>query len=229
MSVAEARRRFEPNDRAEQLLRLCERLGAAPAENLERLAEVEAAQAKAVAELEVAASGPKASARLVTILPVVVLLGAQLLGMKVLNQLNPLCIASIAVGALLLYGGRKWSNRIIARAQPRADDPGAPLDAFSAAMGSGLPLNRAIAEVAELFGEQPSLTRIVDTAAETGLAIARLARVEADNVRLAWRVASEKRVQEAGVRLMWPLGLAVLPAFVLIAVVPLAASMLRGN
>jgi tight adherence protein B len=229
MSVAEARKRFAPNDRAEQLLRLCERLGAAPAENLERLAEVEAAQAKAVSELEVAASGPRASARLVTILPLVVLLGAQLLGMKVLNQLNPLCIASIAIGALLLYGGRQWSYRILKRAQPVEVDPGAPLDAFSAAMGSGLPLNQAISEVVELFGEQPSLKSIAEAAAETGLAVARLARVEADKLRLAWRVESEKKVHEAGVRLMWPLGLAVLPAFVLIAVVPLAASMLRGN
>lgn len=229
MSVGEARKRFSPNERAEQLLQLCERLGAAPAENLERLAEVEAAQAKAVSELEVAASGPRASARLVTILPVLVLLGAQMLGMKVLNQLNPLCVASIAIGATLLYLGRRWSIRILKRAQPIDVDPGAPLDAFSAAMAAGLSLNQALADVVERFGEQSVLHELVATATETGLAVARLARVEADRARLNWRVESEKKVHEAGVRLMWPLGLAVLPAFVLIAVVPLAASMLRGN
>ena len=56
-----------------------------------------------------------------------------------------------------------------------------------------------------------------------------LARAEADRIRLNWRVSSEKKIQQAGIRLMWPLGVAVLPAFVLIAVLPLAVSMLRGN
>jgi hypothetical protein len=42
-------------------------------------------------------------------------------------------------------------------------------------------------------------------------------------------VSSEKKIQQAGIRLMWPLGVAVLPAFVLIAIVPLAVSMLRGT
>jgi tight adherence protein B len=96
-------------------------------------------------------------------------------------------------------------------------------------MGAGLSLNQALADVVERFGEQSVLHELVATATETGLAVARLARVEADRARLNWRVESEKKVHEAGVRLMWPLGLAVLPAFVLIAVVPLAASMLRGN
>lgn len=229
MSVSEAKRRFEPNQSALQTLHLCEKLGSAPAESLERLAEVEAEQAKALASLQVAASGPAASARLVTLLPALVLIGAQLLGMRVLNSLNVLTIGSIVVGSSLLYAGRRWSNRILAKAAPSSNDPGAALDAFASAMSSGLPQSVASKEVEEIFGRQPQIESLIATSAETGLAVSRLARAEAERARLAWRVSSDKAIQEAAVRLMWPLGLAVLPAFVLIAVVPLAVAMLRGN
>jgi tight adherence protein B len=229
MSIADAKRRYQPNEFALRLLALCERLGSAPAENLERLAQVEVAQAKAVAELEVAASGPRASARLVTLLPAVVLLGAQLLGMRVLNSVNIFTSGSILVGTLLLVGGRSWSSRILERAKPKTDDPGAALDAFAAAMNAGLPQRVAAEEVESLFGPQLQVAQLISTSAETGLAVSKLALAEADRLRLTWRIESERRIHEAGVRLLWPLGLAVLPAFVLIAVVPLAAAMLRGN
>jgi tight adherence protein B len=229
MSIADAKRRYQPNEFALRSLALCERLGSAPAENLERLAQVEVAQAKAVAELEVAASGPRASARLVTLLPAVVLLGAQLLGMRVLNSVNIFTSGSILLGALLLVGGRSWSSRILERAKPKTDDPGAALDAFAAAMNAGLPQRVAAEEVESLFGPQLQVAQLISTSAETGLAVSKLALAEADRQRLTWRIESERRIHEAGVRLMWPLGLAVLPAFVLIAVVPLAAAMLRGN
>ena len=229
MPLPEAKRRYQPTGSALIALELCERLGAAPAESLERLAEVETELTQAQAELEVAASGPRASAKLVTLLPVVVLLGAQLLGMRVFNSLNPLAAASIILGALLLFAGRRWSSRILAKAQPDAQDPGAALDAFAAAMNAGLPQSAAIAEVEQRYGQQQKLLAITTDAAQTGMAVARLARAEADRARLQWRVVSEQRIHEAGVRLMWPLGMAVLPAFVLIAVVPLAVAMLRGN
>lgn len=229
MSVAEAKRRFEPNPAALQSLTLCEQLGSAPAENLERLAQVEADRAKTIAALEVAASGPRASARLVTVLPVLVLAGAQLLGMRVLNGLNVLTISSIAVGLALLLLGRRWSNRILKAAQPENQDPGAALDAFASAMSAGLAPTIATREVEKLFGEQTAIARLLATSAETGMAISKLARAEADRARLHWSTSSEKKIHEAGVRLMWPLGIAVLPAFALIAVVPLAVSMLRGN
>jgi tight adherence protein B len=229
MSVTDVKRHFEPNQSTLRALTLCEQLGSAPAENLERLAEVEAEQAKALAALEVAASGPRASARLVTVLPILVLLGAQLLGMRVLNSLNAVTAASIVLGALLLMLGRRWSRWILAAAQPEVHDPGAALDAFASAMSAGLAPTVAIREVEKFFGHQPELAALLETSADTGLALSRLARAEADRIRLNWRVSSEKKIQQAGIRLMWPLGVAVLPAFVLIAVVPLAVSMLRGT
>ena len=229
MSVSDVKRRFVPNSAALQALALCEKLGSAPAENLERLAHVEAEQAKAVAALDVAASGPRASARLVSFLPIVVLLGGQLLGMRVLNSLNPLTFGSIAIGLLLLVTGRRWSNRILAKAQPTIHDPGAGLDAFASAMTAGLPQSVAIKEDETTFGAQPAIQALLETSGETGLAVSNLARAEADRLRLRWRATSEKRIHEAGIRLMWPLGLAVLPAFVLIAVLPLAGAMLNGN
>lgn len=229
MPLSEVKRRYQPRGQALATIVFCERLGSAPAESLERLAEVEVAQARAVAELEVAASGPRASAKLVTMLPILVLLGAQILGMRVLNALNVLTLGSIGLGALLLVAGRRWSSKILAQAQPTVGDPGAALDAFASAMNAGLAQSLAIKEVEDSFGPQPEISSLLREAAETGLAVSRLAKAQADRLRLDWRVKSEKRIHEAGIRLMWPLGLAVLPAFVLVAVVPLAVAMLRGN
>ena len=229
MPLSEVKRRYQPRGQALATIVFCERLGSAPAESLERLAEVEVAQARAIAELEVAASGPRASAKLVTMLPILVLLGAQVLGMRVLNALNVLTLGSIGLGALLLVAGRRWSSKILTKAQPSAGDPGAALDAFASAMNAGLAQSLAIKEVEDSFGSQPEISRLLREAAETGLAVSRLANAQADRLRLDWRVKSEKRIHEAGIRLMWPLGLAVLPAFVLVAVVPLAVAMLRGN
>jgi tight adherence protein B len=96
-------------------------------------------------------------------------------------------------------------------------------------MSAGLAPTVAIREVEKVFGHQNELAALLATSADTGLAISRLARAEADRIRLNWRVSSEKKIQQASIRLMWPLGVAVLPAFVLIAVLPLAVSMLRGN
>ncbi len=87
----------------------------------------------------------------------------------------------------------------------------------------------ALTEAENSFGHQPKAEQLIEEAAQTGLAIARLAQSEADRVRLRWRIEAEKAIQVASVRLMWPLGLAVLPAFVLICVIPLASALLRNN
>ena len=229
MTLPETLSRYEPSDSASQLLTLCAKPGASPADALDRLAAVEATHAKASAELLLAAGGPRASAKLVTLLPVIVLLGAQLVGLRVFNEAQPITLVSISLGAALLMAGRAWSKAIVAKAEPNLEDPAAGLDAFALALASGLPPRMALTEAENSFGHQPKAEQLIEEAAQTGLAIARLAQSEADRVRLRWRIEAEEAIQVASVRLMWPLGLAVLPAFVLICVIPLASALLRNN
>lgn len=229
MTLTDLLRRYEPNESASALLGLCAKVGGSPAEALDRLSAVEAAHARATAELQVAANGPKASARLVTLLPVLVLVAAQLLGLKVFNELQPVTLGSIGLGAALLFAGRTWSNAVISRAEPNFEDPGAGLDAFAVALAGGLPPKQALGEVEGIFGNQPSARALIAEASANGLAIAQLASAEAQRVRLRWRIEAEKVIQTASVRLMWPLGLLVLPAFVLICIVPLAVALIRSS
>lgn len=229
MTPSDVRKRFEPSPLTSKTLELCQAVGAPPVLALERLAEVETSWQVASAELELAASGPKSSAKLVTLLPLVVLFGAQLLGLKVFNSPSPFLLGSLGFGAALLYLGWLWSKRILDKAQVRQSDPGAALDALSVALAAGLPTAQAYKEVESRFGPVPALQELNQLSSQTGLALAKLVFAEADRLRLQARVSAQKLIRQAGVKLMWPLGLLVLPSFVLLAVIPLSLAMLRAN
>lgn len=229
LSLETVRQRHAVSPQLEKSLNLCERFGSPPARVLDRLAEVAVARERSSAELELAQAGPASSAKLVIVLPLVVVGLAQLAGLRVLNSPSPLTLASMALGGVLLFAGRVWSRRIVTRAAPNDQDPGVALDAFAAGMQGGLSTDLVRAAIAETYGRTQAIDELIETASRDGLAIADLALAEADRLRLEKRVADESRIRRAGVQLMWPLGLAVLPAFVLLAVIPLAAAMLQGN
>jgi tight adherence protein B len=229
MSPSEVRKRFEPSPLASKTLELCQSVGAPPVLALERVAEVETSWEVASAELELAASGPKSSAKLVTLLPLVVLLGAQFLGLRVFNSPGPFLLGSLGLGLALLYGGWLWSKRILEKAAVSKSDPGAALDALSATLAAGLPTAQAYREVEARFGQVPTLPELNHLSSQTGLALSKLVLAEADRLRLEVRVSAHKHIRQAGVKLMWPLGLLVLPSFVLLAVIPLSLAMLRAN
>ncbi len=79
---------------------------------------------------------------------------------------------------------------------------------------------REVAEIAELS----AFARARARSAETGAPLAALLRRVADEARAAQRSRVETRVRTASVRLTAPLGAALLPAFVLLGVVPVVAS-----
>ena len=91
------------------------------------------------------------------------------------------------------------------------------------AMRLGAETTRAWSEVASqpaLAGFVRAIVRAVDSGAPLADVLPRLA----DRARAARRAAAEARVRAAGVRLTAPLGLAFLPAFGLLGVVPVVAA-----
>lgn len=217
-------------DRSTQTaLELSQRFGSPPAQTLDRLAKVAADNEKARAELTLAQAGPASSARLVLLLPLVVLGLGQLAGLRIFNSANALTLASMGLGALLLLAGRLWSNRIVKSAEPRNEDPGVAIDAFASGLNGGLSPQTVLSVIAEKYGDVSTINALITEAERDGIAIANLALATADRLRLESKVAAETKIRQAGVRLMWPLGLAVLPAFVLLAVIPLAASVIQGS
>ena len=212
-----------------QALELCQRFGSPPVAVIERLALSAEGNEKAAADLAVAQAGPRASAKLVTMLPVIVLVLAQLSGLEVINLRNGLAIGSILLGALLLLGGRAWSKAIISRCAPTGEDPGIALDAFASGMQAGVPPHQVAGAVESAFGPAPEIAHLVESNQREGLGLTELALAEANRLRLEYRVSAETRIRQAGVKLMWPLGLLVLPAFVLMAVIPITAAMLQNK
>jgi tight adherence protein B len=107
--------------------------------------------------------------------------------------------------------------------------------AVALASGGGANLNKAqkiaFESHTKIFGEEPSKTEqlamaeIANLVETTGARVSDLLKSQARIMQRENLTANELRIEQLSVRLMLPLGLAVLPAFVCLAVIPLMASM----
>jgi tight adherence protein B len=217
------------SERFEKVWQLARHVGSAPAVALERLASVFESQEQTKRQIETAFAAPKATARLVGVLPLIALVFAQL------ASLNPMAIItgstvgtlSFGFGLLLLVAGQRWSNRLILKAQPSDIDPGSYLDAINLGLQSGLAPEAAINGAGNPSdAESKTLERALEISRETGAELGSIISATADRLRLVQQSEAETKVAKLGVSLMVPLGLTVLPAFVLVAIVPIALGML---
>lgn len=210
--------------KAHSLVKLCRSLGSSPVTALERLVEVERRRLDDSAELEGEWATPRATTRLVGWLPVGFISLAQLLGLPIFQAVATNVLAKFAVGAgvLLLVFARFWSRRILNRARPLLSDLADELDLLSVALTAGLSFEksldkiRASPELAQILVQERILART------TGAPIARLVLLRADRLRSKAKRQNQQRIREAAVGLMLPLGAAVLPALILLLVIPLA-------
>ena len=115
------------------------------------------------------------------------------------------------------------------------------LDLVCAALSAGLPTAAAVeaartsaggvgtspAGAPDLLGH-PGLARALRLSERTGASAAVLLRRAADDARVARREAIAVATGRLGVRLVLPLGLTVLPAFVLLGVVPVVLGLAHG-
>ncbi len=202
------------------------------ADSLRSLADVER-------DLAVALAGPTATARTVLALPAVGILLGALLGFDTLRVLfaTPFGLACLLAGALLLALARAWMRLLLRRARPRSRTPGLVPELMAVAMSGGASLDRARAAVdraLDLHGIPPGEEdRVVDEvlalSLRAGVPAAELLRSEADLVRRRARADGRRAAEEAGAGLMLPLGACVLPAFLLVGVAPLLASVISST
>lgn len=203
----------------ERLLEVNSTVGGPIAATLQRYAQVLRRRESLKQEIQIAATGPKASARLVMNLPILVLLGGAISGIPVIRVFTTSWLAGVCLGlGLVLYWlGSKWTNKLLAAAQPSNSDPGFQLELLAISVGAGLPVGYACKHIGieegsvDFLGSQiPSLQLITD---------------RADELRIERHTADRLRIQKVSVAILWPLGLTVLPAFVLVSIVPLALAM----
>ena len=187
-------------------------------------------------ETQVALAGPVATARLVLLLPVVGILFGMVLGFNTLGTLFTTVpgVVCLAVGVGLLLAARRWNGRLVAAAQPTEALPGLELELLAIAVAGGGSLDRARAAVAAALEEfsLPSTggaDEVLALSARAGVPAAALLRAEADEARRDARAAAQKAAAVLGVRLMIPLGVCVLPAFMALGVAPLLIAVITST
>jgi tight adherence protein B len=212
--------------------------GAPLAGSLRDLATALRDEAQLRREIRTALAGPIASARLVLSLPIIAVLFGMLLGFDTIAVLvgNPIGLGCVVIGALLLWLGHRWSSSLAARASRSRADAGLELELLAIAMSGGASLDRARSHVREalaahgvLAADRRAADEVVELAARAGAPVAELLRAEAFRLRRVARAEGAARAAALGVRLMLPLGACVLPAFVLVGVVPLLISVIAGT
>jgi tight adherence protein B len=204
--------------------------GAPLAPTLLRMAATLRDLAQTSRDIGVALAGPAATRRLVLWLPAVGILFGVGLGFDPLRMLlttSPGWACATAGLALLLIA-RAWTARLVRAARPRDAVPGMDLDLLAIAVSGGGSPDRAIEILRERAGIEPSDAgrRMLDLSARAGVPAAELLRAEADQARRQHVATAQIRVARLGVTLLIPLGVCVLPAFLVLGVAPLLFSVL---
>ena len=183
----------------------------------------------------VALAGPKSTARIVMVLPAIGVLFGLALGFNTLGVLvtTPPGWMCVAAGAALMLLARYWTRRLLASAQPADTTPGLDHDLAAIAVSGGGALDRAVAAVHEAGATYGitvgDLDATLDLSRRAGVPAGDLLRGEAEERRRAARADAQERAAALSVRLMLPLGLCVLPAFMALGVLPLLIAVVSST
>ncbi|MGO4536579.1 type II secretion system F family protein [Leifsonia sp. 2MCAF36] len=211
--------------------------GAPLGHTLRVVAETVRDVAEAEREADVALSGPRATARLVSWLPaagavLAVAMGADLAGAVT----SPVGATAVGAGVVLMLAGRWWMWALLRRALAREPIPGLGEELIALCLAGGASAeasveaaNRAARAVGLRAPDQSGARRILRVADSAGAPAVDLLTASARQLRRAARAEARRAAAALGVRLMLPLGVCVLPSFVLLAVAPLVLSLLAST
>lgn len=210
--------------------------GAALAPTLDRSAEVLRSLAQSAREVEVALAGPVATSRVVLALPAVGVLLGVLLGFDVWGAFTSIPgLICLAFGGILIVVAVRWNRRLLQWAREIDATPGLSFELLAVALSGGSSIDgasRVAADACAQAGVDPpgdEVRAVVDFARDAGVPLVALLRAEADEVRRRSRAAAAQRAAQLESRLLLPLGLCILPAFVLLGVVPIALAILSST
>lgn len=221
--------------------RLAERSGSALAPALERIATSLQQLAELRDRRSVLLSGPRATFRLVAALPPLALMLGSLLGFDPWPVLlSPFGALMLVAGVGMLALGAVWA-RALGRAAEEGDGvAGLELELAWIALGGGAAPSEALVRVVDCVDEMRAewvgfrgflsegpLRTAVSTAASTGVPVRPLLLQEAAASRARAHAELERSAERLGVRVLLPLGVCVLPAFVLLGVLPVLFSMIE--
>lgn len=236
--------------------RVAETSGAPMADCLHSLVSALRAADEARRDVQVALSGPRATANVVLALPPVGLLFSLGLGFDTGAVLvgTPIGWACVGVAGGLVLVARRWNARLVRGALPSSRVPGLRPELLAVALSGGASWSAGLATVDEAIvscGIEAAVTEppggagpvgesadrverrrseaVLDLSRRAGAPAGLLLRSEARELRLEARTAAQAAAGRLGVTLMLPLGVCILPAFLVIGVVPLVVSLVSST
>jgi tight adherence protein B len=192
--------------------------------------------------VQIALAGPTATSRLVLGLPLVGLIFGALLGFDTLPFLfsTPAGALCGVAAVLLVLIAHRWSSRMVRAVAPQGRAPGLLLDLTIIALASGRSGPSAVdaVSIAVADCDLESATEAVEhTDREAVLVLSKRAGIpaslllasEAQAYRRTARTTAARNAEKLGTQLILPLGLCILPAFILIGIVPIVAGILASS
>ncbi|KQR23366.1 type II secretion system F family protein [Microbacterium sp. Leaf151] len=189
------------------------------------------------ADVSVALAEPAATAKLLGWLPVLGVPMGMALGFDSVGILlsDPAGMACLASGSTLIVIAQSWSRRLLRRARPPTAVPGLRAELWAVALSAGVSADRARSLVDSALRSRPPVDS-PDAAAQTvafahraGVPAAELLRADAWLARQRARTAGRTAAARLSTRLLLPLGICTLPAFLLLAVAPMMLGILRSG
>ena len=182
-------------------------------------------------DVRVALAEPAATARLVSWLPLVSVALAAGLGFDLLGALaHPAGIVCLVAGICLMVAAHRWTTRLAAGAQPPDEPPGVQPELVAIALSGGVSVERALRVVADAGGGDPDAATadVLGLSLRAGAPAVELLRASAADLRHTARTEGRLRAARLGSRLLLPMGVCTLPAFLLLGVAPMLLSVLTG-
>lgn len=241
-------------------LRFGEQTGAPLATIMERTSYALTERQRAQDALEVAFAGPKMSARVLSALPLVGLIGGELLGAHPIEWFmgGPTHVSLAAAGIGLAVAGNMVSRGLIARAMTvGVGKRRAPVlcDLAVSALQSGMAIPSVLSAIglsmddglycqigrelelgatwAEAWEQTPESGELLGGALEPawrdGVSPTTLLLGVAEQARSQAVGDSKKAAERLGVKLAFPLGLLLLPSFVILGLMPVFFSLVGGE
>lgn len=186
-------------------------------------------------DIRIALAEPAGTARLMTWLPLAGLVIGAALGFDVLGVLftHPVGIACLVAGVGLLLLARAWTRRLVRSAQPPPGTPGMHAELTAIALSGGVSIERAERLVAEApGGARPGAEEtaaVLALSRDAGIPGVELLRATAAHERQAARTEGRMRAARLGARLLLPLGVCTLPAFLCLGVAPMLLGVLSAT
>lgn len=209
-------------------------VGAPLADALRSVAETLRDAAAGADDVRIALAEPAGTARLLLWMPVAGLLLGLVLGFDTVGAVtqNPIGAVCLALGMALVLAARMWTRRLLARAVPPPGTPGLQAELVAVALSGGASVERArrlVSESSVEIVDDERVPTVLDLSRSAGVPAVELLRAAAAHERHAARVRGRMRAARLSTRLLLPLGVCTLPAFLLLGVAPLLLSVLGST